>query len=133
MIKHRIFHRLTVRLPSSRLDAKISFVGLVVALASVSPTKSFAQSSRPVSARDISGKTICWSDGTRSTYAANGQYVNNQGAHRVWSVTPGVIHVGSVEREAEVLPDGRLHSYYVASPRGGAQGLRREYWGTACD
>jgi hypothetical protein len=114
--------------------ARRTLFGFVVALVSAHSTQIFAQAGRPVSAADLSGKTICWSDGTRSTYAANGQYTNNKGGHTVWSVPkPGILHAGSKERQAEVLPDGRLYNYYLDSPHGGSQSLRREYWGTVCN
>ena len=34
---------------------------------------------RPITAKDIAGKTICWSrKGARANFAANGQYTDNQ-------------------------------------------------------
>jgi hypothetical protein len=113
---------------------KITLLGFAIVLVPACPTQTFAQSGRPVSARDISGKTICWSDGARSTYAANGQYTNDQGLHSVWSVPqPGVVRFGSRERQTEVLADGRLHSYYLPASIGGTNsGKLREYWGTVC-
>ncbi len=108
--------------------AKFALSGFAVVLALACPTEIFAQAGRPVSASDISGKTICWSNGDRATYAANGQFTNNSGRHTVWSVTPGLIHVGSSVRQTDVLPDGRLH---ILLTKG--QGVQHEYWGTACN
>jgi hypothetical protein len=50
---------------------------------------------RPITAKDIAGKTICWSrKGVRANFAANGQYTDNQhrpGFRDQWSVPePGV-------------------------------------------
>jgi hypothetical protein len=103
-------------------------LGLVVIFASAYPVEVFAQAGRPAAASDFSGKTICWSDGLKAVYAANGQFTNNKGAHTVWSVTPGVLHVGSAVRQTDVLPDGRLHILLT-----GSHGHQNEYWGTACN
>lgn len=111
------------------MTAKILPLGFAVLLASACPTEIFAQTGRPASASDVSGKTICWNDGGRGTYAANGQFTNRQGAHTTWSVpAPGVIRVGSSERQTEVLADGRLHVLVT-----GRHAIQREYWGTACN
>jgi hypothetical protein len=108
------------------MTSNISLLGFAVVFASAWPTEISAQAGRPVSASDLSGKTICWSDGMRSTYADSGRYTNNKGAHTRWSVPePGIVHVGSSERQTSVLADGQLHISLM-----GRGGVQLEFWGT---
>jgi hypothetical protein len=90
---------------------------------------------RPISAKDIAGKTICWSrKGVRANFAANGQYTDNQhrpGYRDQWSVPElGVLRVGYWHRQVEVLPDGRLHSYKYCLTCGDHD---VDSWGTECN
>jgi hypothetical protein len=91
---------------------------------------------RPIAAKDIAGKTICWSrSGTRGNFAANGGYTDNRhqpGYHDQWSIPePGVLRIGSTwHRQVEVLPDGRLHSYRYCLSCGEHD---QDSWGTSCN
>jgi hypothetical protein len=90
---------------------------------------------RPIAAKDIAGKTICWSrKGVRANFAPNRQYTDNQhrpGYHDQWSVPePGVLRVGYWHRQVEVLPDGRLHSYKYCLICGDHD---VDSWGTECN
>jgi hypothetical protein len=68
------------------MRAKFALLGIALVFASACPTAIFAQAGRPASASDVSGKTICWNDGGRSVYSANGQFTNNRGVHTTWSM-----------------------------------------------
>jgi hypothetical protein len=89
---------------------------------------------RPITAKDIAGRTICWSrSGVRGNFAANGQYTHNRhhpGYRDQWSVPePGVLRVGYWHRQVEVLADGRLHSYRYCLICGEHD---LDSWGTEC-
>ena len=47
----------------------------------------------PVSAADLSGKKICWSNGSTSSYGAGGKYSNNMTGTGTWSMTGGGVHI----------------------------------------
>jgi hypothetical protein len=108
-----------------------SLICVAVAIATMRSAEALLGEGRPVTAKDISGKRICWNDGSWTQYAADGQFTNHRGAHRTWSVPdPGVIHVGAGYREVEVLPDGRFHMYWfnlLATERD------QDRWGTVCN
>ena len=82
---------------------------------------------RPVAAGDISGKKICWNNGNEVFYMANGHFTSWGGDHGTWSIPePGLIHVGYIYRQTEVLPDGRLHIYWYHNHG-------QDRWGTVCN
>jgi hypothetical protein len=91
---------------------------------------------RPVTARDIIGKTICWENGHWGLYAADGGFSNNRHGPRrhKWSAPePGVIQTGDHDRQAVVLPDGGFVSFvfkYRARKKPG--GPMVEHWGKVC-
>jgi hypothetical protein len=91
----------------------------------------FAEDGRPVTAQDISGKTICWEDGRRNTFAVDGRYTSTAGRHSKWSVIePGVVKAGHLEHQIEVLPDGQLHSHRFRGRS--TRGIYVDHWGKAC-
>jgi len=72
----------------------------------------FGQEGRPITARDLSGMTICYSDGHKVYYYPGGRMVSDMGAHFVWSVPePGILHLRRTIFTAEVLPDRQIHLY----------------------
>lgn len=85
------------------------------------------QEGRPVTADDISGKRVCWSNGRMSIFLADGQYKNDRGQHATWSVSqPGVIHINYTYWETQMLSDGRLlHHWYSR--------IDHYRWGTFCN
>jgi hypothetical protein len=122
-----------------------TYVVLVLALLSSPFAK--AEEGRPVTASDLSGRTICWSDGWRLTYAADGRYFGDRANqppkdHRTddgrrWAfLEPGVIQIDSgptkIKKHLQitVLPDGQLqqHSFNGRSTRGTENYL----WGKIC-
>ncbi len=109
------------------------------------PALAQAQAGRPVTAADLSGKTICWEDGWRITYAGGGGYLGARGNssaanphHERWSLLdPGVVQV---DREGKqrylqivVLPDGRFERdrFRGKVTKGGMAGIQRSF-GTVC-
>lgn len=66
---------------------------------------------------DLSGKTICWDNGSASTYGRGGLYSNTLIGQGTWSVTAnGVqIHTALYSYLADVqkLPDGTFHAVVV--------------------
>jgi hypothetical protein len=110
------------------MTARHLLFGAVFACAGVCMTGAFAQSGgRPIIAEDFSGKSVCWNDGRRDVYGADGKFIWYSGRHSTWSVPePGVLKRGSLERQVELLPDGRFHMHYYS--RGD-----RDFWGTVCN
>ena len=64
---------------------------------------------RPVTTKDLTGLTICYSDGEKPTYLRGGKYENNMVGNGTWSVTSvGVqIHAEHFTRliDFEIQPD----------------------------
>ena len=61
--------------------------GVVFACTGVCVTGAFAQSGgRPVTAKDFSGKNVCWNEGRRDVYGADGKFTSYSGHHTTWSV-----------------------------------------------
>jgi hypothetical protein len=82
----------------------------------------FVPDGRPVTATDLVGKKICWTNGRTTTFRANGQMGDG---HTQWSILQdGVVKIGESYYEGYVLSDGRFHARF----HGGA----REEWGTVC-
>ena len=87
-------------LPAQMVIARKRIWSIAVALALTCPLAALADQGRPVAASDLSGKTICWNDGWRITYAADGKYLltrDNQPGHWPrwwWSIQwPGVVEI----------------------------------------
>jgi hypothetical protein len=71
----------------------------------------------PMTSVDLSGKTICWDNGSASTYGHGGKYSNTLIGEGTWSITAdGVqIHTALYSYVANVqkLPDGTFHAVVV--------------------
>lgn len=86
---------------------------------------------RPLTARDISGKKICWDSGHWLDFGRDGYFTNDRGHHSAWSVLqPGVLKTGAREREMEVLPDGQFHIHWFVLYR--SKGRNIDHWGKIC-
>jgi hypothetical protein len=84
------------------------------------PALAQAQANRPATAADLAGKTVCWDDGWRITYAKGGRYLGARGDappanhhNERWAISePGVVQIDreGVQRYLQivVLPDGRF-------------------------
>jgi len=123
--------------PRARRRARISRFTLAFACAFFCATGARAQivlppQGRPVTAKDISGKKICWDSGHWIAFGRDGYFTSDKSAHKKWSVPePGVLRTGARERETEVLPDGQLHMHWFVLYRG--KGDRNiDHWGKVC-
>jgi hypothetical protein len=111
----------------------IGFLGVAFTFVAVASTAvaQFAvpPSGRPVTAKDISGKKICFDSGSWLQFNADGSTLNYAGQRGKWSVPrPGVIKTARGERETEVLPDGQFHEH-----RKSYYGSDVDHWAKKCD
>lgn len=108
--------------------ARHLLVGVVFVCTGMCLAEASAQSGgKPIIAEDLSGKSVCWNDGRRDVYGADGKFTWYSGRHSTWSVPePGILKRGSLERQVELLSDGRFHMYYYN--RGD-----RDFWGSVCN
>jgi hypothetical protein len=85
----------------------LSFAFLSVALAA------------PVSSADLSGKKICWDNGSVSSYGPGGKYSNNMSGEGSWAVTAGGVHIHTDRYDyvanMQKLPDGTFHAEVAAA------------------
>ena len=131
------------------LTAKKSVVG-TAALAMMWPVLAAAEEGRPVTAADLSGKTVCWAGGYKTTYYADGRESNSRGRHSTWSVPePGLVQFGPVPGSPEwfkfshynyapmfVLPDGSFQTYRFFGKSGGSltnADIYTDHWGKVCN
>jgi hypothetical protein len=100
------------------------------------PLLAAAQEGRPVTAADLSGKTICWSGDLQVTYHADGKTsANRRGrlSHSVWSVPePGVVKFRPRYAPMTVLPDGRFQTHRLNPRNTFTSGKYNDEWGTVC-
>jgi hypothetical protein len=68
----------------------------------------------PVSSADLSGKSICWDNGSVSSYGAGGKYSNTMSGHGTWSMTGAGVHIHTDRYDyvasMQKLPDGTFHA-----------------------
>jgi hypothetical protein len=67
----------------------IAFYATLAVAATVS-SHAFA---RPVTAADLSGKSICWNDGDRQTYSSGGKFSSTRWGDGTWRVTAHGIQI----------------------------------------
>jgi hypothetical protein len=108
--------------------------------ATVCPVLAAAQEGRPVTAADLSGKTICWSGDLQVTYHADGKTSSNHRghlSHSIWSVTePGLVRFRNHYRSMFVLPDGRFQTHQWLGRSGGSlttADIYIDHWGSVCN
>jgi hypothetical protein len=120
--------RLSIAEGAGDMIARHSLFGVIFACTGICVMGAFAQpGGRPVAAKDFSGKNVCWNEGRRDVYGADGKFTSYSGHHTTWSVPePGVLKRGSLERQVELLPDGRFHMHYFS-------GGDRDFWGAVCN
>jgi hypothetical protein len=72
-----------------------------------------------VSAKDLSGKKICWSNGSTSSYGAGGKYSNTMSGDGTWAVGGGGLHVHTDRYDyvakIQKLPDGSFAAVIVGT------------------
>jgi hypothetical protein len=70
-----------------------------------------------VTAADLSGRTICWDNGSQSTYGHGGKYSNNLVGEGTWSVSAGGVQIHtdlySYVADVQKLPDGTFHAVVI--------------------
>ena len=119
----------------TRIERRIR-LGVLLSLIGVNGA--FAGEGKPITANDISGKKICWSNGDWVLYNSDGLLAGRKTGGKKsgakWSVPePGVLHIGRKYRQVEVLPDGQLHMYiYVLLIGGSWTSHDLDYWGSFC-
>jgi hypothetical protein len=68
----------------------------------------------PVSSADLSGRSICWDNGSASSYGAGGAYSNSMSGHGTWSMSGGGVHIHTDRYDyvasVQKLPDGTFHA-----------------------
>ena len=116
------------RAPVSTLAFACAFLCATGALAQIL----LPPQGRPLTAKDISGKKICWDSGHWIAFGRDGYFHSDRGNHAEWSVPrPGVLKTGARERETEVLPDGQFHMHWFVLYRGkGDKNI--DHWGKVC-
>ena len=101
------------------------------------PLLAAAEEGRPVTAADLSGKTLCWNDGVVTTYYPDGRLSDNRGLHTIWSVPePGLVKYRYGISNMVVLPDGRFKTRRWQGAFGGSQTNNDRYiyhWATVCN
>jgi hypothetical protein len=116
------------------------------------PILAAAEQGRPLTARDLSGKKICWNGSLDVTYQADGETLENRFGHlrhSMWSVPePGLVRFGPAPGTPEwsnfshynyrpmvVLPDGSFHVQRFRGQSGGSltsADLYIDSWGSVC-
>ncbi len=108
----------------------------IAAFATMWAVLAAAEEGRPVTAADLSGKTVCWGN-LVVTYEADGRTSNNRGGHSIWSVPqPGLVHFHYRYTNMFVLPDGRLWTHNWLGKSGGSltsADIYTDHWGTVCN
>jgi hypothetical protein len=73
----------------------------------------------PVRSADLSGRSICWDNGSVSSYGAGGPYSNSISGHGTWSMTGGGVHIHTDRYDyvasIQKLPDGTFHAEVPAA------------------
>jgi len=68
----------------------------------------------PVNSADLSGKRICWDNGSISSYGPGGKYSNNMSGDGTWSLTAHGLHIHTDHYDyvanVQKLPDGTFHA-----------------------
>ncbi len=68
-------------------------LSIVAAGAALSLVSLAAANAAPVTSADLSGKKICWNNGSVSSYGAGGKYSNNMTGNGTWSMAGGGVHI----------------------------------------
>jgi hypothetical protein len=73
----------------------------------------------PVNSADLSGKKICWNNGSVSSYGKGGKYANNMSGEGTWSLTAGGVHIHTDRYDyvasMQKLPDGTFQAVVAAA------------------
>ncbi len=93
-----------------------SLLGAAVLLSLALPSPASAS---PVTAADLSGKKICWNNGSASVYSRGGKYANDLSGEGTWSVTGAGVHVHTDRYDyvaaIQKLPDGTFQAVIIGA------------------
>jgi hypothetical protein len=72
-----------------------------------------------VTTADLSGKKVCWDNGSISRYGAGGKYSNNMTGDGTWSMAGGGLHIHTDRYDyvatVQKAPDGTFHAEIAAA------------------
>jgi len=100
----------------ARMQKRVSLLGAaaLVSLSLPSPASASA-----VTAADLSGKKICWNNGSASVYSRGGKYSNNLSGEGTWSITGAGVHVHTDRYDyvaaIQKLPDGSFQAVIIGA------------------
>jgi hypothetical protein len=101
------------------------------------PVLSAADEGRPVTAADLSGKTVCWTGDLKVTYTLTERGSSNRRgrlSHSIWSVPePGVVKFRIRYVPMTVLPDGRFQTHQLNARNVFTPSRYNDEWGTVCN
>jgi hypothetical protein len=73
----------------------------------------------PATSADLSGKKICWNNGSVSSYGHGGKYSNNMSGEGTWAVSGGGVHIHTDRYDylahVQKLPDGTFQASIVGT------------------
>jgi hypothetical protein len=73
----------------------------------------------PVTSADLSGKKICWNNGSVSSYGRGGKYSNNMTGDGTWSMAGGGVHIHTDRYDyvaaMQKSADGTFHAEVAAA------------------
>ncbi len=73
----------------------------------------------PVTSADLSGKKICWNNGSVSSYGRGGKYSNNMTGDGTWSMAGGGVHIHTDRYDyvaaMQKSADGTFHAEITAA------------------
>ena len=106
----------------------ISF-SVALAIAGAFPIQAFA---RPVTAADLSGKSICWNDGDKQSYLPGGKFSSTRWGKGTWRVTAHGVQIHS-HPGGNGLADIRLrHGTFSLTTLNNRNGHREAATGKYC-
>jgi hypothetical protein len=80
----------------------------------ISLTLASASLAASVGAGDLSGKSICWDNGSTSSYGRGGKYANTMSGEGTWAFTSGGVHIHTDRYDyvasIQKMPDGTFHA-----------------------
>ena len=95
------------------------FLSLSAAAAVLSLASLSIADAAPVTSADLSGKKICWNDGSVSSYGRGGKYSNNMTGDGTWSMAGGGVHIHTDRYDyvaaMQKSPDGTFQAEIAAA------------------
>ncbi len=95
------------------------FLSLSAAAAVLSLASLSGANAAPISSADLSGKKICWNNGSVSSYGRGGKYSNNMTGDGTWSMAGGGVHIHTDRYDyvaaMQKSPDGTFQAEITAA------------------